>query len=182
MKTRTVSIINNVAILASDVAERSVPVKPICEALEISFPTQYRKLTDHPIFSSVIALRATTGADGKQYEMVCLPIEFLPGWLFSIHPDNVKPEARDNLIEFQLECHRALFEYFFGKHVERDDSVKKTIELKHEMNLILNKKVKTGEDFERYLEIDRLLKGEKNTRVKISRNAFIEMRDLFHNN
>lgn len=46
--------------------------------------------------------------------MLCIPIEFFPGWLFSINPANVKEEIRDNLIKFQVECNKALFRYFFG--------------------------------------------------------------------
>ena len=47
--------------------------------------------------------------------MLCIPLQFFPGWLFSINPDNVKEEARENLIKYQLECNKVLFDYFFSR-------------------------------------------------------------------
>lgn len=123
MKTNEVACINGVKILASTISEGLVPVRPVCEALGVAFQSQNAKLKDHPVYSSVVTLSITTGADGKQYEMVCLPIEYFPGWLFSINPANVKEEARDGIIKFQKECNRALFYYFFGsqkKQIEQN--------------------------------------------------------------
>lgn len=103
METKVVACINGVNILASTVSEGLVPVKPVCEALNIDYATQYSKLKEHPIYNSVIGLSPTRGSDGKLYEMLCIPIEFFPGWLFSINPANVKDEAREGLIKFQLQ-------------------------------------------------------------------------------
>lgn len=114
METKVVTRINGVEILASVVSDGLVAIKPICEALGVAFQSQNTKLKEHPIYSSVVTLSVTTGTDGKQYEMSCLPIEYLAGWLFSINPANVKEEIRDNLIKFQIECNKALFRYFFG--------------------------------------------------------------------
>lgn len=115
METKVVASINGVNILASAVSEGLVPVKPICEALGVAFQSQNTKLKEHPIYSSVVTLSLTTGADGKQYEMTCIPIEFLSGWLFSINPANVKEEAKKGLIQFQLQCNQVLFYHFFGR-------------------------------------------------------------------
>lgn len=137
METKVVTSINGVEILASKASEGLVPVKPICEALEVAFQSQNTKLKEHPIYNSVVTLSITTGADGKQYEMVCLPIEFVPGWLFSINPANVKEEAKENLIRFQMECNRVLFHHFFGsqkKRIEQDSIEIKLLEELTELN------------------------------------------------
>jgi hypothetical protein len=47
--------------------------------------------------------------------MLCIPFRFFAGWLFSINPDNVKEEAREKLIQFQLKCNDVLFDYFFNR-------------------------------------------------------------------
>lgn len=114
MKIKEVTSINGVKILASEASEGLVPVKPICEALKVDYPTQFTKLKEHPIYASVIGLSPATGTDGKRYDMLCIPIEFLSGWLFSINPANVKEEAREGLIRYQIECNRILFHHFFG--------------------------------------------------------------------
>jgi antirepressor protein ant len=137
MDTKVVTTINGVEILASKASEGLVPIKPICEALEIDYPTQFQKLKDHQIFGSTIGLSPTVAADGKEREMACLPIEFFPGWLFSINPANVKEESKENLIRFQLECNRVLFHYFFGsqkKRIERDSIEIKLLEELTELN------------------------------------------------
>ena len=137
MNTVVVASINGVEILASKLSEGLVPVKPICEALGVAFQSQNSKLKEHPIYGSVVTLSITTGADGKKYEMTCLPIEFIPGWLFSINPANVKEEAKENLIRFQMECNRVLFHYFFGsqqKRIEQDSIEIKLLEELTELN------------------------------------------------
>jgi hypothetical protein len=40
-------------------------------------------------------LMVTTGKDGKKYEMLCMPITKLNGWLFSINPNKIpNPDVR----------------------------------------------------------------------------------------
>lgn len=112
METCIITTVNNVNILATNDAKKLVPIKPICEVLGVDHDSQRKKLRTHPILSSVTALSTVTGRDGKQYEMVCLPLEYIFGWLFTIHPDNVSPEAADGVIKYQKECYRALCEYF----------------------------------------------------------------------
>lgn len=65
---------------------------------------------------SVVKLSITTGADKKQYEMVCLPYEFIFGWIFTINPRNVAPEAKENVLKYKRECYHALFRHFVGAH------------------------------------------------------------------
>ena len=116
MRKINVEIINNFSLqVVADDREQLVAVKPVCEILGVNYTTQVEKLKEHPIFSSTIPLRGTVGADGKTREMLCIPLRLFPGWLFSINPDNVKEEVRENLIQFQLKCNDVLFDYFFNR-------------------------------------------------------------------
>ena len=102
MITKNVAIVNGISLqVVADGKEQLVAVKPVCEILGVAYQSQQAKLKEHPIYSSVITLSVTTGADGKKYEMVCIPLRFFSGWLFSINPDNVKEEVREKLIEYQ---------------------------------------------------------------------------------
>jgi len=87
-KILKVATVNQVAIVMT--GDELIPIKPICEALGIAYEPQFTKLKDDDFLSSVVTLSVTTGADGKQYEMVCLPQEFIFGWLFTINPKNAK--------------------------------------------------------------------------------------------
>jgi hypothetical protein len=113
METKTVARINQVSIqLVIDNKERLVPIKPICEAMGVDEDAQRRKLQEDEFLSSVTVLSKATGSDGKQYEMVCLPFEFVFGWIFTINPKNVKEEAREAVSKYRIECYRALYKHF----------------------------------------------------------------------
>ena len=57
-------------------------------------------------------LSTVVAADGKEREMLCLPYEFIFGWLFTINPKNVKEEARESVAKYRIECYRVLFRHF----------------------------------------------------------------------
>jgi len=49
---------------------------------------------------------------GRSYEVVCLQLEMLPGWLFGIEVNRVKPELREKIRIYRRECYRILWEAF----------------------------------------------------------------------
>jgi len=112
IKTNTVARINNVDILVIENGEKRVAIKPICEALGIDVDSQRKKLNEDPILSSVTVLSTATGTDGKQYQMVTIPFMFVFGWLFRIDSRNVKEEAKEAVLKYQIECYRALYNHF----------------------------------------------------------------------
>lgn len=127
MITKNVAIVNGISLqVVADGKEQLVAVKPVCEILGVAYQSQQAKLKEHPIYSSVITLSVTTGADGKKYEMVCIPLRFFSGWLFSINPDNVKEEVREKLIEYQKKCNDILYDYFFSR-VDFSQKKEKTV-------------------------------------------------------
>ncbi len=111
MKTKIIARVNNVEILSTS-DEQMVPIRPICEALGIDRKRQQDKIKEHPILASTGGLKPLIAADGKEREMYCLPLRYIFGWLFTIHPDNVAEEARESMIRYQQECYQALFEHF----------------------------------------------------------------------
>lgn len=113
METRVIARVNNVDIVSTS-DEQLIPIRPICEALGVAYERQSTKLKEHPILSSTVTLRVMVAADGKNREMLCLPIQYVFGWLFTINPANVSEEARDALIAYQTECYDALYRHFFG--------------------------------------------------------------------
>lgn len=113
METRVITRINGVGILASNVSEGLIPIKPICEALGIDYSTQLKKIKEDEDWSSVMGLSPTTGSDGKIYEMCCISKKYILAWLLSINPANVKPEARQAVREYRNLCYDILYNYFF---------------------------------------------------------------------
>jgi len=115
--TTTVARINGTEIVVIENGSKMIPVKPICEALGISHKPQIERLKEDPILSSVVTLSMTTGSDGKQYEMVTIPFKFVFEWLFRIDSRNVKEEAREAVLRYQVECYDALYNHF-TRHAE----------------------------------------------------------------
>jgi len=125
----TVARVNNVDIQIIQNGEKRVAVKPICQALGIAFEPQFTRLKNDPILSSVITTNVTTGADGKQYEMVTIPLKYVFGWLFRIDSRNVKEDAREAVVKYQMLCYDALYNYF-TRHDEYLEYRQKLIEHK----------------------------------------------------
>jgi hypothetical protein len=90
-----------------------VPVKPICDLLQINSITAINNIKDHPIYGSTTALRAVVAADGRSREMVCLPLKYALVWLLGIDVRNVKSEAKEGLAKYQKICHDAIYDKFF---------------------------------------------------------------------
>jgi hypothetical protein len=80
---------------------------------------------------------------------------------------------------FEVWIYTTIERLLFRKHVEREKSLKKTIVLKNEMEKIKESPKKTAEDFERYLELERLLMHEKAVRKALTSESIKEMNDLF---
>ena len=111
----TVAMVNKTPIAVIDQnGMPMVPIKPICDALGILFQAQFNKLKEDEFYNSTISLRDTVGADGKQREMVSLPLKYALLWLGSINPKNVAPEAKQSVMDYKEACATALFDYFYG--------------------------------------------------------------------
>jgi hypothetical protein len=107
----TIEFQGSTLYVATDRAgERWVAMKPICEALGIQTQRQQNKIQQDPKFSCTHMY--ATGTDGKNYEMLCIPIQQLNGWLFSINANKVAPAVRDNLLIYQQQCFDVLFRHF----------------------------------------------------------------------
>lgn len=102
-------------LLVDKAGEPFVPMKPVVEGMGLAWQAQHAKLTSGR-FNSVITMIVTTGIDGKQYEMACLPLRKLAGWLMSIHASKVRPELRDGVMAYQNECDDALWSYWNQGH------------------------------------------------------------------
>lgn len=121
----TVAKINNYEIVVIENGEKRIPVRPICDALGVSYQGQIDKIKTDEILGSTLMLSLTVGADEKSREMQTIPFKFVFGWLFTINPKNVAPEAKDAVVKFKLECYNALYNHFtkYAEFIEQKDSL-----------------------------------------------------------
>lgn len=111
-----------------------VPVKPICNILGIDFSAQRIKIYEDKSFKSTVAIIATVGADGKNREMVCLPVKHICGWLYTINPGKVAPEAEEKILAYREEVNDILTAYFFGGSIRQIESNQAEIEILRQLN------------------------------------------------
>lgn len=81
--------------------------------------------------------------------------------------------------KFEVWVYSTIEKLLFGKHVDREKSLERTLALKNELHELSLKEEKTGADFERYLKIDAELKREKAIRTNLTRETVTEMQSLF---
>jgi hypothetical protein len=91
-----------------------VPVKPISDALGLSWSGQSDRLRRDEVLAEEIRLIRITriNPQGGRPDLLCLPLEFIPGWLFGIQANRVKPELKSKILLFRRECYKVLSEAF----------------------------------------------------------------------
>jgi hypothetical protein len=91
-----------------------IAIASICRTLGIDARSQRQRIQDDPILnqgSEVITLPSPGGAQ----ESVCIRLDLINGWLFGINANRVRVDRRAMLIQYQRECHRVLFDHFYGR-------------------------------------------------------------------
>lgn len=91
-----------------------VPLRPLCDYLGLDWSAQLQRLKRDAVLAELqCVVIITTPSRGPQ-EMVCLPLEYLNGWLFGINSTRVKPGLKDKVVRYQKECYKALYQQFQG--------------------------------------------------------------------
>lgn len=81
--------------------------------------------------------------------------------------------------DFEVWVYSTIERILFGKHAQREQSFERTLKLQKELDFLKSKTEKTGDDFNRYLNLERGLKHEKAVRKSLTAEAVTEMRSLF---
>lgn len=111
-----IATINGTEIYAvNHEGETYVPIRPICTALGIESAPQRIKLAEDEFLSPTTTIIVSVAADGKEREQLCLPLKYVYGWLATINPGKVAPEARETVTNYRRECYDVLYEHFTAK-------------------------------------------------------------------
>lgn len=89
-----------------------VAINPICEAIGIDWEAQRQRIKRNSVLAASACVTKAVAADGKEREVLTLPLTMLNGWLFGVNPNRVKPELRPKLIQYQRECFDVLARHF----------------------------------------------------------------------
>jgi hypothetical protein len=85
--------------------------------------------------------------------MLCIPLDFMNGWLFGINASRVKDSIKEQLITYQRECYRVLADAFLGPGVRGAAASPTEISLYQvrEMGLAIAQMAQEQIEFERRL-------------------------------
>ena len=99
-------------VLENHLGDRFVVMKPIVEALGLSWSGQLERIKRDPVLDENCVVMSTVAEDGKDREMVVIEEHMFQGWLFTISTSRVKPELREKLDMYRRECFDVLHSYF----------------------------------------------------------------------
>lgn len=119
MTTEIVKIEQNEVLCPYEKLEQYVAIKSICDILGIDNSAQLTRIKQDEILNSVLKPLPATGFDGKTYDMACLPLRYIFGWLFTIDTDKVKPDVKDKVFKYKQLCYDALYDHFVGPTANR---------------------------------------------------------------
>ncbi|MDG6363855.1 phage antirepressor N-terminal domain-containing protein [Glaesserella parasuis] len=140
ISTQTISFNNQALITFEQNGTRYTAMKPICENIGLAWEPQLLRMKRDDILSSTMIITIIVAEDGKNREMVCLPIEYLNGWLFGIDIKRCKPEIRETLIKYKKECYQALHDYWFNGKAERKTTTDERTGLRQAVSALVSKK------------------------------------------
>ena len=89
-----------------------VALKPIVTAMGLAWSSQLQRVRRDPVLNEgVFIINIPFGRGGKQ-QQICLRIDLLHGWLFTVNSTRVKESLREQIQAYQRDCYRILFQAF----------------------------------------------------------------------
>lgn len=106
--------ITALVVAGDEQPEIFVALRPLCDYLGLSWSGQYERIKRDAVLAEALQfVRVTrTNSTGGDPTTLCLPLEFLPGWLFGISVARVRPELQDKITRYRRECFRVLWRAF----------------------------------------------------------------------
>ena len=171
ISTQTISFNNQSLITVEQNGNHYVAMKPICENIGLAWESQVLRIKRDEVLSQGMIVMIIPTNGGNQ-NMICLPIEYLNGWLFGLNPNKVRADLKERLENYQEECFLALWDYWTEGIARRD-------EVKNKLALWQQKK---AEYTQRAGERGKLLQQCKSEKQALERELLqIKQLDLFVN-
>jgi hypothetical protein len=100
-----------------------IAIKPVCEALHVDYIRQYKNLKEDEILGARLSKQTILiPGDTQPRKFVCLPEEYIYGWIFSLHSESKE------LQEYKLACYHLLYRHFHGIITRRRELIREKAE------------------------------------------------------
>lgn len=125
-----------------------VAMRSIVENIGLDWSSQHKRILRNEILNSSMVMMTTEQISGVQRELLCLPLGMLNGWLLGVEISRVKPEIREVLRLYQLECFDVLYNHFLPS-VAKEYPNTITVEQQHDIKSLVNEVSKrTGKHYQ----------------------------------
>ena len=114
-KLETIQFHNQSLIVLNHENKPYIAIKPICENIGLDWEAQRQRIKRNEILNSTACMIKVVAKDGKNREVLCLPLGYLNGWLAGIELSRVNPQIKPLLKQYQLECFDVLYNHFMPK-------------------------------------------------------------------
>jgi hypothetical protein len=150
-----------------------IAIKPICEVLNIDYVTQFKKLKTDTILAPALCKHTMqVPGDNQLREYICLPEEFIYGWIFSIHSKSKELEL------YKRECYHVLYEHFHGIITRRRELIKQKADTNFKRRILENI-LSQNSDYNEFTKL-RLCERRLSRKLKeIEQSEMQEELDLF---
>jgi len=112
-----------------------IPLKPICEALNVDVRRSRELAQNDPILGSEVSIQALQLPKNGKIQgrnMTCLPEKYIYGWIFSLRSES------EQLTEYKRTCYELLYNYFHGTITNRKELLIERQALDTEINQMRN--------------------------------------------
>lgn len=93
--------------------EVRVPMKRFCEAIGLPWAAQRQRIQRDEVLREGASMMLIPSEGGPQ-EQLTLPLDLIPGFLFTAEARRYAPELQERVRLFRSECFRVLHRHFFG--------------------------------------------------------------------
>lgn len=93
-----------------EVENQFIALKPCCEFFELDYKYQVERVRTDFLMGQLVGKNPLVAADGKERDMVSLPKSGFLRWAYTLNPNNIAENHRQNFIKFVTLIH----EYLFG--------------------------------------------------------------------
>lgn len=119
IKLTTVKFNNHDLVVSVDADQQLVAMRPICEGIGLAWSGQYDRISRDEVLSTCVrVIRTQLPNDTQTRDVVCLPLEYLNGWLFGVDVKRCREEIRPALLKYKRECYAALAAHWQKKEVK----------------------------------------------------------------
>lgn len=151
MKTEIIEFNQKEIYCPIDNGQIYVAIRTVCDALGVDANGQKQRLKRDEMWSQLRVLVHATGRDEKRYEMVCLPLQFVFGWIMTIDTNLVKDQAKKQLIAYKIECCQVLYHHFWHGRKAAQKKEQYLTGIQHEIETLKKEKK----------EIDKTIKNKQ---------------------